>query len=347
MPKPLGLSVYVSTFTSQLPILEKLKETNSYIFTSFHITEELDDDYVTNAKNMCSWLHQYGFHIIADVSPKTLEIFAQPDLLEFAEDMKVSVLRLDYGFDEEEIKRVAKQMPIAFNASTLYPDAPLTFKGHQIYAMHNFYPRPETGLDWKLFATINLAIKQNRSPQVVAFIPGDGILRGPIYEGLPTLERHRGLPPYVAYLDLIKNSSVDQVFIGDVSISDDQLQLIEDYRSTGVIALPVQFASDFEYLYDHVYTIRVDSPSGLMRLQESRSYASQGKPIKAQHCTERNRGSITIDNEAYKRYSGEIQIMREHYPKDERVNVIGKLSEEFVPLVDCVKNGDKIRFVHI
>ncbi|UOQ84340.1 MupG family TIM beta-alpha barrel fold protein [Gracilibacillus salinarum] len=347
MLKPLGLSVYVSTFTSQLPILEKLKGTNSFIFTSFHITEELDGDYVTNAKNMCSWLQQHGFPIIADVSPKTLEIFAQSDLLQFAQDMKVSVLRLDYGFDEEEIKRVAKQMPIAFNASTFDPDAPMIVEGHQIYAMHNFYPRPETGLDWPLFETINLAIKQNRSTQVVAFIPGDDILRGPIYEGLPTMERHRGLPPYVAYLDLIRNSCVDQVFIGDVSISTEQLQLIEDYRSNGVIVLPVQFTADFEYLYDHVYTIRVDSPRGLMRLQESRSYASQGEPIKAQQCKERTRGSITIDNEAYKRYSGEIQIMREHYPKDKRVNVIGELSEEYVPLVDCVKNGDKIRFVHI
>ncbi|GGJ63538.1 MupG family TIM beta-alpha barrel fold protein [Virgibacillus salexigens] len=347
MPKPLGISVYVSTFELQIPMLEKLKGKNSSIFTSFHISEEVNDSYVTKAKDMCKWLHQHGFQIIADVSPKTLEIFAQHDLIRFAEDMHVSVLRLDYGFDEQEITRTAKQIPIAFNASTLNLDAPFVLEGHKLYAMHNFYPRPETGLDWKLFETINQTIKQNGSAQLVAFIPGDEILRGPIYEGLPTIETHRELPPYVAYLDLIKNHSVYQVFIGDVTISSEQLKLIEDYRSSKIISLPVRFESDFDYLYDHVYSIRIDSPSGLMRLQESRGYASQGKTINVQHCTERTRGKVTIDNEAYKRYSGEIQIMRQHYPKDGRVNVIGEIIEGYVPLVDCVKNGEKIRFVKI
>lgn len=44
-------------------------------------------------------------------------------------------------------------------------------------------------------------------------------------------------------------------------------------------------------------------------------------------------------------YSGEIQIMRENYIKDERVNVIGQIVEEYIPMVDCIKNGDRIRFV--
>ena len=345
MLNPLGLSVYVSTFESQMFNLEALKDKNSYIFTSFHISEEINDAYVGKAKAMCKWLQQHKFNVIADISPKTLQIFGQKDPLHFAKEMGVSVLRLDYGFDVQEVKRIAKQIPVAFNASTINLANPFTYEAQGLYAMHNFYPRPETGLDRQLFETINQAIKQKRSTQIVAFISGDDILRGPIFEGLPTLESHRDLLPYVAYLDFIKNCSVDQVFIGDVSISSEQLHMIEDYRANRVITLPVRFESNYEYLYGHTYTIRIDSPSGIMRLQESREFASKGKVIKAQYCSERNRGKITMDNEAYQRYSGEVQIMRNHYPKDERVNVIGGIVESYVPLVDCIKNGDKIRFV--
>ncbi|GGM28069.1 hypothetical protein GCM10011351_12450 [Paraliobacillus quinghaiensis] len=347
MLNPLGFSVYVSTFEKQLPMLEASKGKNKFIFTSLHITEEVEDAYVDKVKAMCEWLYQHDFQIIADVSSETLAIFEKQDMLTLANDLHVSVLRLDYGFSSQEITKFANQIPIAFNASTLDLSAPFILEGNQLYAMHNFYPRPETGLDWELFQKINQSIKQTQVAHVIAFIPGDQEFRGPIYEGLPTVESHRGCPPYVAYLDLIKNSSVDQVFIGDVKISSKQLKLIEDYQSDQIINIPVSLTSDFRYLYDQVYTIRIDSPHGFMRLQESRGYASQGDPIKAQHCLERDRGKITIDNEAYKRYSGEIQIMREDYQEDHRVNVIGEIKEGYLSIIDCVKNGDKIRFIEV
>ena len=60
---------------------------------------------------------------------------------------------------------------------------------------------------------------------------------------------------------------------------------------------------------------------------------------------ERVRGAITMDNERYKRYSGEIQIMRAAYPADERVNVIGELTEKYLLLLDNLENGKQFMFV--
>ena len=49
----------------------------------------------------------------------------------------------------------------------------------------------------------------------MAFIPGDGEKRGPLYEGLPTLEKHRNMRPLEAYLELVQECDVDKVLIGD------------------------------------------------------------------------------------------------------------------------------------
>ena len=51
----------------------------------------------------------------------------------------------------------------------------------------------------------------------MAFIPGDGEKRGPLYEGLPTLEKHRYMRPLEAYLELVQDCGVDKVLIGDIS----------------------------------------------------------------------------------------------------------------------------------
>ncbi len=51
-----------------------------------------------------------------------------------------------------------------------------------------------------------------------------------------------------------------------------------------------------------------------------------------------------MDNKNYKRYSGEIQIVKKEYPKDARVNVIGSVNEMYRHVfLKALKNGLKIR----
>ncbi|SEO56893.1 hypothetical protein SAMN04488134_10925 [Amphibacillus marinus] len=344
MPNSLGFSVYVSTFEQQKPMLEKLTGSENYIFTSFHIIEEVDDRYCNQAIAMCNWLDDKQFNIIADVSPKTLEIFNETDLILFAKQMKLTILRLDYGFSDQEINWINQQFPLAFNASTLSLPKLLDDKQAESYAMHNFYPRPETGLDSNLFQSIENDLAK-QGIQSIVFISGDAVQRGPIFEGLPTMEHHRYLPPYLAYLDLVKNYQVKHVFVGDVLISDYQVRLITAFQHTNVIQVPVTFHDRYHHLYDQTFTIRIDSPRGLMRLQESRGYASLGEKVDEFNCLARSRGSITMDNENYQRYSGEIQVLRNDYPADHRVNVIGNIAEDYLQILECIENGDQIKFI--
>lgn len=341
MPKPLGFAVYVTAFEQQKPMFEKLKGQNFPIFTSLHIGEEVSDTYVRDVEVMCDWLEANDFYIVADVSPYTLERFDEPSLASLVKRLHIDNLRLDFGFDTQSLADDLKEMDLTYNASTILGETKT--RADSSY-MHNFYPRPETGLDVEFFEELNQSIRESGG-QILGFISGDQEKRGPIFEGLPTLERHRYLAPYAQYIDLIRQYDMDAVYLGDLSITNPQLDLILAYLEDNLIRLPVELASEHEDLYNQRFTVRVDSPKGLIRVQESREFAQAGKAIEPDHTTERTKGIITIDNERYKRYSGEVQVMKDNYPADERVNVIGKLKEDYHLLLDNLKNGEEFMFI--
>lgn len=90
-------------------------------------------------------------------------------------------------------------MKLGINASTISAEElhewmELGLKTNNIEAWHNFYPRPETGLDKDFLIERNKFLK-SIGITTMAFVPGDGELRGPIFAGLPTLEKHRGFSP--------------------------------------------------------------------------------------------------------------------------------------------------------
>ena len=171
--------------------------------------------------------------------------------------------------------------------------------------------------------------------------------RGPIFDGLPTLESHRYAAPYAQFVDLIHRYQVDAAYVGDVSLSHQQLEWILAYLEEPIVKLPVILAEEYHYLYDKKLTVRVDSPKGFIRVQESREFAQEGQKVEPADAILRRRGTVTMDNLHYKRYSGEIQVMKADYPDDTRVNVIGHMPEEYLLLLENIKNGEQFTFVPI
>ncbi len=53
--------------------------------------------------------------------------------------------------------------------------------------------------------------------------------------------------------------------------------------------------------------------------------------------------SFSCDNAKYLRYSGEIQIIKTQLPKDDRVNVIGKINFHYKNICQFIPNGYKIK----
>ena len=352
MYKPLNFSAFLSNFEelkSLFPGVEEYKQLGGtpYVFTSLHIAEEKEGDYAARLQEMCTEIRAMGYQLIADVSKKTLEYVKKDDIVEVAKEYGISILRPDFGFTREELARIARQIPICVNATILKEDEieAILGAGGEVYAMHNYYPRPETGLDAEFFRQRNEWLRAKGIP-AMAFIAGDIYHRGPIFEGLPTLEKHRSQPPYVAYLDLALTFGIEDIYVGDGAVSREEWEKIEYFRQTGEIYIPVQTLSDKydECLFGRSYTVRSDSPCWVKRLQESREFAMAGQGVEPAMALPRKAGSITIDNAKYSRYSGEMQIVIEDLPLDERVNVIARIPVKYLPLLPLIENEQKIRF---
>lgn len=342
----LGYSLYLSTFAAQCPALRGLAVSGAPVFLSLHISEEFDASFCARAEEACHALADMGYRIIADVSAKTVARFGCSDLTELAEKLQLWALRIDYGFSRQEIAAMAEKMPIVLNASTTTPeDAAFIAKhGRLVMAMHNFYPRPETGLDEDHLLETTRQL-QEAGLKVLAFIPGDTQKRGPVYEGLPTLEAHRHILPSAAFADLALNYGIGEIFVGDPGLSQAETQRIARFCREGILSIPCEIHESWAYLYDKVFTCRMDSPRKLVRFQESRVYSCQGQITEAYNCTERKVGALTIDNLHYGRYSGEIMLVRSVLPADERVNVIGHVPDNALLLLNLIRRGTKFTLV--
>ena len=348
MPNSLGFSLYLSSFAAQCSALGGWSNMGTPVFLSLHISEEFDDTYCSRAEKICHDLADQGFRIIADVSVKTQTQFGCSDLTELAQKLRLWALRIDYGFTVAEIAAMAKQLPVVINASTVSAEdaKAIASSGGQVFAMHNFYPRPETGLDEEFLLETTRAL-QDTGLKVLAFIPGDTQKRGPLFEGLPTLEAHRNILPSAAFVDLAQRFGIDEVFVGDPGISQTEATRIQRYCRERIISVPAALDKNYEHLYNQVFTCRSDSPKWLVRFQESRIYSCQGAIIEPCNCLERCRGVITVDNRNYGRYSGEVMMIRQDLPADPRVNVIGQVPESAYLLMDHIRRGQKFTLVRM
>ena len=326
----IGKSVYISNLDDFV-----IDDNVDLYFTSFHIAEEFNDEYKYKVKDLLCRLKDNNKTIVCDISPRGLKQLNYSSLKDFILDTKIDILRFDFGYSMEEMLEASKYCKVGLNASTC--DEELISKFNNCVGIHNFYPRPETGLDINYFNEQNELFRKYNLP-IYAFISGDSKLRGPLFEKLVTLEEHRKLSCYEQYLQL-KELNIDHILIADPGISNEQFNLIKDTEKDHIIRLYACIENDYNYLYNKVFTNRKDAPNDLIRVIESRNYATQGELIKPNNCIERTKGSITIDNENYLRYSGEIQITKKDYQQDDRVNVIGNILD--INLLKYIKRNSK------
>ena len=220
-----------------------------------------------------------------------------------------------------------------------------------IDGLHNFYPRPHTGLDLDYFqAQTDLLHAYELS--VGAFIASQAGQRAPLYEGLPTLEGHRHQDVSLAARHLAA-LGVQSVFIGDDKPSDKELRDLArtGREETDVVVIKAKLLSrepHIQNLLSYTFTARPDPSRDVIRTSGSRAHLD-GRIIEPDSDIFRSlhRGDITLDNADFLRYMGEVQIVKCELPPEERTNIVAKVvpNEEF--LLDYITPGRKFRFEFI
>lgn len=315
--------------------LSKMKRLNAdLVFTTLRLPGEDIGQFKKNFAGVGSYIRENFRVFAADVSP---EVFSYLSLEEI-KSCGVNALRIDNGIPEETIAELSKTFGIILNASTI-DDAfieNLYRCGYQgeIEAWHNYYPRNNTGLNPGFYEE-RIQFMKKRGIHFAAFIAGDGERRGTIFEGLPTLEHHRNCPPLLAYLDMKHHFDTETVILGDFDLSDETFEKMETLFSTGSICLLAEHVLEKSIL-DTIHHNRVDIAADVIRSNE---YRRQHKEqVSPSNTKERETGTITIDNEGYGRYMGEMQIVLKDLPKDLRVNVVGRVENGDIPLLSYIKD---------
>ena len=344
----IGFSCYLndSATEQQAAYLKQMQQAGfTGVFTSLQLSEAKPEIIRQRLDQLVANCHQLGLTIMADVSAASLQRLgiALHDG-KAIQALGLDGLRIDDGIDMTTVAVLSHTMAIALNASTLSAcmiDQLANAKANlrHIEAWHNFYPRPETGLDPAWFAQKNKWLHA-LGFKTMAFISGDAQQRGPLFAGLPTLEAHRGLLPLAAYLEL-RQLAIDHVYVGDPQLSPRSIAAFQAYVHDQVLLIQVQ--TDDERLLHLTWHSRPDIAQKVVRLAEARLEHIFATPQPAQ-TDPRPRGSITLDNSAYGRYAGELQLTRCDLPADPRVNVIGKFEPSNLPLLDQIGPHQAIRF---
>ncbi|WP_027407266.1 DUF871 domain-containing protein [Anaerovibrio sp. RM50] len=355
-----GISVYLGLdnhFDENIELIKKASKAGiKRIFTSLHIPEADTEVLRAELKEILDLAKECNMSVISDVSPRAMKVLGMAgfSLTHFAE-LGIGTLRLDDGFTVDEIISMSKNdlgINIQLNASTITKNLLETLKENgtnmtKLEAMHNFFPRENTGLSEEFVYTKTQLLHQY-GIKVSAFIPSLNRPRSPIFAGLPTLELHRKTSFSFSLRHLLA-MGIDSVFVGDSLPADKEIELLGTYSNTDAVLLrpePWTTDADIINLLKKPFTTRPDEARDVIRTQESRKFVKEaGIIIKGDNCGPRNAGYVTIDNENYGRYQGELQILKDFLPADHRVNIVASLSNDEKLLIKYLTPGKSFRFI--
>ncbi|MDU2065437.1 MAG: MupG family TIM beta-alpha barrel fold protein [Sporomusaceae bacterium] len=351
-----GISAYLGLNESPDRLYNYLEQAKrcgySRLFTSLHIPEAKAGCSQKEIKAFIQKAASLGYQITADISAGVLTEFgASYEDLSALTDLGLTTLRLDYGFTPEQIAAFTRkhQLEIELNASTITEDILIKLAAAKtdftkVRACHNYYPRPETGLAMDLFMERSKLLRRY-GILVFAFIPSKTHPRPPLAAGLPTLEKHRNLEPVIAAKEFLATGLVAGLLFGDPLATDAELTTVAalsaDSISFRITTAPTLSTLERQILFSS-HQNRFDPGENVVRSQKARSLASG--PIPPTEPRQRLTGSITIDNDSYLRYKGELQIVRSPLPADSRVNVVAQIIPEEQFLLSYLKPGGAFQF---
>lgn len=358
--RQLGISIYPGhgSFEENLTYLNLA---NKYgfirIFTCLLSVEGDKDKIVSDFKAIISEANKLGMQVIADVNPKVFnELGISYGDLSFFNDLGVYGIRLDLGFSglEESVMTFNPydiKIEINMSNGTKYLDNIMSYKPNRenLIGCHNFYPHRYSGLSYEHFIYCSKLFK-NHSLRTAAFVSSNDATFGPwpVKEGLCTLEMHRELPITVQAKHLFATDLVDDVIIANAFASEEELKALSRINkqklTLDVILVDNIPEVEKKIVLDELHFNRGDISDYLIRSTQSR-VKYKGHEFVPFNTPGIKRGDIIIDTSLYAHYAGELQIALKDMENSGRTNVVGRVVEEELFLLDYIEAWQKFGMV--
>lgn len=305
------------------------------------------------------YANQLDMAVTLDIHPMVFQYLKmkENDLSYFAQ-MGVQTLRLDSGYDgrtEAMMTHNPYHIHIEINMSKEinYLDLIDSYHPDKRYlkGSHNFYPQRYTGLSLQSFIRCSQKFQKYHISSAV-FLTSQQAKISPwsISEGLCTLEMHRDLPIDVQARHMKLLAMVDDWFIGNAYASETELKTVSQIYHSHMDTLTIETFNDItklekEMLFQYIHEYRGDASEYVIRSTKNRQrYYQTSLPA---HEIQRDikRGDILILNEDYGQYKSEVQIALTDRQSDAKINVVGKICQEDMILLDYLKPFQSFQFI--
>ncbi|MDQ0178344.1 DUF871 domain-containing protein [Bacillus chungangensis] len=357
--KRLGISIYPNHSTVEKD-KEYIKTAHDHgfqrVFTCLLSVDGNKDQIISDFKETIAFANQLGMEVIADISPRVFkDLNISYDDLSFFASLGAYGIRLDMGYtghEESVMTYNPYNLKIELNMSnaTKYIDNIMTYQPNKnnLLGCHNFYPHRYAGLSYPFFLDCSKKFK-DLGIRTAAFVSSNDATFGPwpIVEGLPTLEMHRDMPIDVQAKHLFATNLIDDVLIGNTYASLKELKALSNMNKemlTFSIALSDGISPlEKKIVLEEFHFYRGDVSDYMIRSTQSR-VKYRGETFRPFHCRDIKRGDILIENDLYGQYAGELQIALKDMKNSGKTNVVGRIREEEIFLIDYIKPWGKFAF---
>lgn len=359
--KRLGISIYPEK-SSKKEILDYIDLSSemgfSRIFSCLLSVNKSKDEIKKDFIEINKYAKSKGFEVIVDVAPN---IFSNLGIsyndLEFFDEINADGVRLDIGFtgNEEAIMTFNKynlkiEINMSNNVHTIDTIMDYMPNRYNLYGCHNFYPHIYSGLnlDYFIKCTERFLKYGIRTAAFVTSQNKNTFGPWPVTQGLPTLEMHRFLPLDVQIKHFLAIDCIDDILISNCYPSYEELNSLKNL-DLRLITFDVEIKKDVpevenDILFKELHFNRGDKSENMIRSTQSR-LKYKGHEFKLFNAPEIiKRGDIVIESSKYGHYAGELQIALKEMKNTGMSNVVGKVCDNEIFLLDYIKPWQKFKF---
>jgi len=244
------------------------------------------------------------------------------------------------------------KIEINMSSGTNYVDNIMSYSPNtdNLLGSHNFYPHRYSGLGYDHFVACSEKFRKYNL-NTMAFVNSQTADFGPwpTQDGLCSLEDHRDLEIATQVKHLMLTGLIDDISVGNAYASEEELRAMSEAFFASYPTLKVDVADDITEdericLFDNLHSYRGDRSEYILRSTMTRIYYKD-KPFPAHNTKDMTRGDVLIDNVGYGQYKGETQIALKEMKNDGRVNIVGRISDDELFLLDFLKPWSNFKLI--